>query len=137
MEAGRIRKHERVHGFGWPGLDLEALISTRSFAESHPGAPARAQFRARLAGTVRWRDCWRKNRDYLDGYRSMRSAASHSIWDIVAIGLKDIVLCQVKTGDWPGTVDPDALKLFPAPPHARKVIHRSRVLQRKAKIRGI
>ncbi len=67
----------------------------------------------------------------------MRSAASLGIWDIIiAIG-KDIVLCQVKTRDWPGTADSDALKLFPAPPNARKVIHRSRVRQRKPKIRGI
>jgi hypothetical protein len=29
----------------------------------------------------------------------MRSAASHGIWDIIAIGLKDIVPCQVKTGE--------------------------------------
>jgi hypothetical protein len=132
-----MRKHERVHSFGWPGLDLEALISTRSFAESHPGAPARAQFRARLAGTFGWRYCWRMSRDYLDGYRCMRSAASHGIWDIIAIGLKDIVPCQVETGDRPGTADSDALELFPAPPNARKVIHRSRVRQRKPKIRGI
>jgi hypothetical protein len=67
----------------------------------------------------------------------MRSAASHGIWDIIAIGLKDIVLGQVKTGDWPGTADSHALKLFPAPPHERMVIHRSRVRQRKPKIRGI
>ena len=74
---------------------------------------------------------------YLDGYRYMRSAASYGIWDIIAIGLKVIVPCQVKTGDWPGTPDSDALELFPAPPNARKVIHRSRVRQRKQKIRGI
>jgi hypothetical protein len=51
----------------------------------------------------------------------MRSAASHGIRDIIAIGLKDIVPCQVKTGDWPGTADSDALELFPAPANARKV----------------
>jgi len=67
----------------------------------------------------------------------MRSAASHGIWDIIAIGLKDIVLCQVKTRDWPGTANDDARKLFPAPPNACKVIHRSRTRQRKPKIRGI
>jgi hypothetical protein len=39
MEAGRMRKHERLHSFAWPGLDLEALISTRSFAESHTLVP--------------------------------------------------------------------------------------------------
>ena len=67
----------------------------------------------------------------------MRSAASHGIWGIIAIGLKDIVPCQVKTGGGlPGTADSDALELFPAPPNARKVIHRSRVRQRKPKIRG-
>ena len=67
----------------------------------------------------------------------MRRAPSHGIWDIIAIGLKDIVPCEVKTGDWPGAADSDALKLFPAPPNACKVIHRSRVRQRKPKIRGI
>ena len=67
----------------------------------------------------------------------MRSAASLGVWDIIAIGLKDIVLCQVKTRDWLGTADSDALKLFPAPTNARKVIHHSRARQRKPKIRGI
>jgi hypothetical protein len=77
------------------------------------------------------------SRYYLDGYRCLGSAASHGIWDIISIGLKDTVLCQVKTRDGPGTADSDVLKLFPAPPNARKVIHRSRARQRRAKIRKI
>ncbi len=58
------------------------------------------------------------------GYRCTRAAASLGVWDIVGIGPVDIVLCQVKTGRWPGTVEMEAMRLFPAPPNARKLMHR-------------
>jgi len=77
------------------------------------------------------------SRDYLDGYRYMRSATSHGIWDLIAIGLKEIVPCQVKTGDWPGTADSDALETVRGAAEGAQVIHRSQVRRRQPKIRGI
>ena len=64
------------------------------------------------------------------GYRCMRSAASLGEWDIVAIGSRDVVLCQVKTRDWQGTVEMETLREFPVPPNCRKLVHRWRKRQR-------
>jgi Holliday junction resolvase len=48
-------------------------------------------------------------------YACCRSAASLGTWDIIAIGSTDTVLVQVKTRDWPGSVEMETLKNFPAP----------------------
>jgi Holliday junction resolvase len=58
------------------------------------------------------------------GYRCTRSAASLGEWDIVGIGTTDIVLVQVRTRDWPSLLERAALTEFPAPPNARKLLHR-------------
>jgi hypothetical protein len=58
------------------------------------------------------------------GYACTRAAASLGAWDIIAIGSADIVLVQVKTRDWPGSVEMETLRLFPAPPGVRKLVHR-------------
>jgi Holliday junction resolvase len=60
------------------------------------------------------------------GYRCTRSAASLGAWDIIGVGPTDVVLCQVKTRDWPGAVEMETLKLFCAPQNCRKLIHRWR-----------
>jgi uncharacterized protein with GYD domain len=60
------------------------------------------------------------------GYRCTSSAASLGAWDIVGIGPSDTVLCQVKTRDWPGIVEMETLKLFPAPENCKKIVHRWR-----------
>ena len=64
------------------------------------------------------------------GYRCTRSAASLGTWDIIAIGSRDIVLCQVKTRDWPGTVEIETLREFTVPPNCRKLVHPWRKRQR-------
>jgi hypothetical protein len=64
------------------------------------------------------------------GYRCSRSAASLGAWDIIGVGPLDIVLCQVKTRDWPGSVEMATLRAFPAPTSARKIVHRWRSRQR-------
>jgi len=56
-------------------------------------------------------------------------------WDIVGIGSTDIVLCQVKTRDWPGAVEMGALKLFRAPENCRKLVHRWRDRERMPDVR--
>src|SRR5262249_52396510 len=58
------------------------------------------------------------------GYSCVRSSASLGAFDIVGIGSTDIVLCQVKTRDFPSAVEMERIKLFPAPPNVRKLIHR-------------
>lgn len=64
------------------------------------------------------------------GYACTRAAASLGAFDIIGIGSKDVVLVQVKTRDWPGAVEMETLREFPAPPNARKLIHRWRDRER-------
>jgi len=64
------------------------------------------------------------------GYRCTRSAASLGEWDIIGIGSQDVVLCQVKTRDWPGSVEMETLREFTAPSGCRKLVHRWRHRQR-------
>jgi hypothetical protein len=71
------------------------------------------------------------------GYATTRAAASLGAWDIIGVGSTDVVLCQVKTRDWPGLVEMETLKLFPAPPNARKLIHRWRDRQRVPDVREL
>ena len=58
------------------------------------------------------------------GYRCLRSAASLGEWDLVGVGPSDVILCQVKTRDWPGSAEMEILKLFPAPQNVKKIVHR-------------
>src|ERR1051326_8056037 len=71
------------------------------------------------------------------GYRCTRSAASLGEFDIVAIGSADVVLVQVKTRDWPGTAEVEQMKMVPAPPNCRKLIHRWRDRQRMPDVREV
>lgn len=69
------------------------------------------------------------------GYAVTRAAASLGAWDLIGIGPTDVVLCQVKTRDWPGTVEMETLTMFPAPPTVRKLVHRRRDRQRQPDVR--
>ena len=64
------------------------------------------------------------------GYQCTRAAASLGAWDVIGVGSTDFVLCQVKTRDWPGSDEMAILREFPAPPNARKLVHRWRDRQR-------
>jgi Holliday junction resolvase len=64
------------------------------------------------------------------GYACTRAAASLGAWDVIGVGSQDVVLVQVKTRDWPGTVEMETLKNFPAPSGCRKLVHRWRDRQR-------
>lgn len=59
-----------------------------------------------------------------EGYRCTRAAASLGVFDIVAVGLHDVLLCQVKSNRWPGSAEMEAIRQFPAPPGVRKVVYR-------------
>ena len=58
------------------------------------------------------------------GYRCTRAAASLGVFDVVAISRTDILLVQCKTNEWPRAIELEAIRLFPAPPNCRKLIHR-------------
>jgi Holliday junction resolvase len=60
------------------------------------------------------------------GYRCTRAAASLGTFDIVAVGPADVVLVQVKTRDWPGSAELEAIREFKAPANCRKLVHRWR-----------
>ncbi len=71
------------------------------------------------------------------GYACSRSAASLGAFDIIGISSVDVVLCQVKTRDWPGATEMETIKLFPAPANARKLVHRWRDRQRLPDVREV
>ncbi len=71
------------------------------------------------------------------GYACCRSAASLGAWDIIGIAASGIVLCQVKTRDWPGAAEMETLQSFPAPANAQKLIHRWRYRQKLPDVREI
>jgi Holliday junction resolvase len=71
------------------------------------------------------------------GYSVTRAAASLGAWDLVAISSKDVALIQVKTRDWPGTVEMETLRGFMVPPFCRKLVHRWRDHQRVPDVREV
>ena len=71
------------------------------------------------------------------GYACTRAAASLGVFDLVGIGPTDIVLVQVKTRDWPGTAEMEAIQLFKAPANAKKLIHRYRDRVRMPDVREV
>jgi hypothetical protein len=58
------------------------------------------------------------------GYRCTRAAASLGEWDIIGIGLADVVLVQVKCSRWPGSKEMAVLTGFRVPPGVRRLLHR-------------
>jgi hypothetical protein len=58
------------------------------------------------------------------GYCCTRAAAPLGAWDVIAIGSAHVALVQVKTRDWPGSVEMETRRMFPVPPGVRKLVHR-------------
>jgi hypothetical protein len=71
------------------------------------------------------------------GYACTRAAASLGVWDIIGVGSTDFALVQVKTRDWPGSVETENLKAFPAPANCRKLVHRWRDRQRNPDVKEL
>ena len=71
------------------------------------------------------------------GYRVTRSAGSAGEWDLVAISSKDILLVQCKTNRWPSAIELEAMKEFPAPQNAKKLVHRWRPRRQLPDVREI
>jgi len=71
------------------------------------------------------------------GYSCTRSGGSLGAFDVVGIGSTDVVLVQVKTRDWPGSVEMEQLRLFDCPPNCRRLIHRWRDRVRMPDVREL
>lgn len=71
------------------------------------------------------------------GYACTRAAASLGAWDVIGIGSTDVVLCQVKSRDWPGSIEMETLREFRAPSQCRKLIHRWRDRQGTPDVREL
>lgn len=66
-----------------------------------------------------------------------RAAASLGVWDLIGVSASDVVLCQVKTRDWPGAAGIETLRSFQAPANCRKLVHRWRDRQRLPDVREL
>jgi hypothetical protein len=71
------------------------------------------------------------------GYACTRAAASLGVFDVVAIGSKDVILLQVKSNAWPGTEELEEIRSLPAPANCRKLVHRWRDRQRLPDVREV
>jgi hypothetical protein len=71
------------------------------------------------------------------GYRVTRAAASLGTFDLICIGSVDVVLVQVKSRDWPGSLEMEAMRDFAAPANARKLVHRWRARQQVPDVREL
>lgn len=70
----------------------------------------------------------RKSRDMLErcGYLVIKSAASLTPFDLVAIGASDVLLIQCKANRWPSAEEIKCIKGVVAPANCRKMIYRWR-----------
>jgi hypothetical protein len=56
---------------------------------------------------------------------------------VVAVGSTDVVLVQVKSNDWPGSLEMQVLREFVTPPGVRRLVHRWRDRQRLPDVREL
>jgi len=71
------------------------------------------------------------------GYACTRAAASLGVFDVVAIGSKDVILLQVKSDRWPDASEMEGIRLFRAPSNCRKIVHRWRDGERLPDVKEI
>lgn len=71
------------------------------------------------------------------GYVCTKAGASLGAWDVIAIGSNDIVLVQVKSNQWPGSVEMEILQAFRVPSNCKKLVHRWRDRQRVPDVREL
>ena len=58
------------------------------------------------------------------GYHCTKSGASLGAFDVIGISATGIVLVQCKSNRWPDPTEMEAMRAFPAPSNAVKLIHR-------------
>jgi Holliday junction resolvase len=72
------------------------------------------------------------------GYQCTRAAGSLGAWDIIGIGPTDVVLCQVKSNEWPGRLEMETMREFTCPrAGVRRLVHRWRDYARSPDVRVI
>lgn len=71
------------------------------------------------------------------GYACTRSAASLGVFDVIGISSVDVVCCQVKSNQWPGTIEMEHIREFIVPANCRKIIHRWRDGQKMPDVREV
>lgn len=71
------------------------------------------------------------------GYACTRSSASLGVFDVVGISSDDIVCVQVKSNQWPGTIEMEMIRDFVVPSNCRKIVHRWRDGQRLPDVREV
>ena len=67
----------------------------------------------------------RKSIDYYEakGYRCTKSGGSLGTWDVIAIGLEDILLIQSKSNRPPKKREMEIMRNFPCHPICKKVVN--------------
>lgn len=60
------------------------------------------------------------------GYRVIRAAGSLGEWDLVGLGPRGVIVVQVKTRDWPGTLEMDSLRESCGWRYITRLVHRYR-----------
>ena len=71
------------------------------------------------------------------GYRCTRAAGSLGVFDVIAISSTDIILCQIKTRDWPSSFEMESIRNFKAPANCRRLIHRWRDRQPEPDVKEV
>lgn len=71
------------------------------------------------------------------GYTCIKSGGSLGEWDVIGIGPRGVVLVQVKSTDWPGTLEMAALRESCPYPYVTRLVHRWRNHQRTPDVREL
>lgn len=71
------------------------------------------------------------------GYTCTKSGASLGMWDIIGISKHTFAVVQVKSNEWPSSVEMEALTSFEAPLNCLKLVHRWRDRQRVPDVREL
>lgn len=60
------------------------------------------------------------------GYACTKSGGSLGVFDVIAIGARDVLLVQCKSNRWPSSAEMESIENFKAPSNCRRIIHRWR-----------
>lgn len=71
------------------------------------------------------------------GFHCTKSGASLGCFDVVGISASGVVLVQVKSNRWPDHMEMEAMRDFPAPSNATKLVHRWNDRQRSPLVKEV
>ena len=60
------------------------------------------------------------------GYGVFRMAGSHGLFDLIAVSPTDLLCVQLKSRDWPSSLEREQLEAFRVPVNCGKLAHRWR-----------